>query len=101
MGFIPQGTMATCHYLCGRHDEAASWAEAALQSQPNHLYARCVLVASYAMAGRIDEARRACVTFRQFDPGARVSTINDRMGFRREEDVQRLQQGLRLAGLPE
>jgi TolB-like protein/class 3 adenylate cyclase/Tfp pilus assembly protein PilF len=101
MGFLPQGGMASCHYLCGRYDEAASWAEAALQSQPNHLYARCVLVASYAMAGRIDAAQQACETYQQFDPAARVSNVNDRLALRREQDIQKFQQGLRLAGLPE
>jgi TolB-like protein/class 3 adenylate cyclase/Tfp pilus assembly protein PilF len=101
MIFLPQGFMATSHYLCGRYDEAASWAETALQSQPNHLHALCVLVASQAMAGRIVAARQACVAYQQFDPTARVSNITDRIALRRGEDIEKFEQGLRLAGLPE
>jgi adenylate cyclase len=99
--FLPQGQMAISHYLCGRFDEAASWAATALQSRPNHLTALRVLVASYAMAGRTDAARQACVSYQQSDPGARISNINDRMALRREEDIEKFQRGLRLAGVPE
>ena len=101
MSFLPQGAMAGCHYLCGRYDEAVSWAEAALQYQPNHLSALRILVASQAMAGRIDAARQACVAYQQFDPAAAVPNVNDRLALRRDEDIAKFKQGLRLAGMPE
>jgi hypothetical protein len=41
------------------------------------------------------------VTYQQFDPVARVSNVNDRLALRREQDIQKFEQGLRLAGLPE
>jgi TolB-like protein/class 3 adenylate cyclase/Tfp pilus assembly protein PilF len=99
--FLPQGQMAISNYLCGRYDEAISWAATALQSRPNHLTALRVLVASHAMAGRIDAARQACAAYQQFDPAARVSNVNDRLALRREEDIAKFERGLRLAGLPE
>jgi TolB-like protein/class 3 adenylate cyclase/Tfp pilus assembly protein PilF len=99
--FLPQGQLATSHYLCGRYDEAVSWAATALQSRPNHLTALRVLVASHAMAGRIDAAQQACVAYQQFDPAARVSNVNDRLALSRDEDIEKFERGLRLAGLPE
>jgi hypothetical protein len=38
---------------------------------------------------------------RPLDPGARVSTIRQRDPLRRPEDLTKLAEGLRLAGLPE
>jgi hypothetical protein len=35
------------------------------------------------------------------DPGARISNIQQRYPFRRQEDLTRFGEGLRLAGLPE
>jgi hypothetical protein len=53
------------------------------------------------MAGRIDAARQACAAYQQRDPAARVSNVNNRLAVRREQDIQKFQHGLRLAGLPE
>ena len=99
--FLAQGQMAISHYLRGRYDEATSWAATALHLRPNHLTALRVLVASHAMAGRIDAARQACVAYQQSDPTARVSNINDRLTLRRDEDIEKFKEGLRRAGLPE
>jgi TolB-like protein/class 3 adenylate cyclase/Tfp pilus assembly protein PilF len=101
MIFLPQGQMAISHYLCGHYDEAASWRTIALQSRANHLTALRVLVASHAMAGDIDAARQACSAYQQSDPAARVSNVNVRLTFRRNEDIEKFKEGLRRAGLPE
>jgi hypothetical protein len=95
--------MAISHFLCDRYDEACSWAETSLQSRPNHLTALRVLVASHAMAGRIDAAQQAAATYLQFDPAARISNIKDQLAslFQRDEVVAKFERGLRLAGFPE
>ena len=56
-----------------------------------------IVEGAHAMAGRVDATRQACVTYQQFDPAVRVSNVNDR----REQDIQKFEQGLRLAGLLE
>ena len=101
--FLPQGQMAISHFLCDRYDEACSWAETSLRSRPNHLTALRVLMASHAIAGRIDAARQAAATYLQFDPTARLSNVKDRLAslFQRDEVVAKFERGLRLAGLPE
>jgi hypothetical protein len=57
-------------------------------------------MANLAMAGRIAEARRVCDAVLQTDPALRISGIKS-LPFRRLEDVEKLGQAWRIAGVPE
>jgi hypothetical protein len=57
-------------------------------------------MASLAMTGRIAEARRACDVVLQTDAALRISGIKS-TPFRRLEDVEKLGQAWRIAGVPE
>jgi tetratricopeptide (TPR) repeat protein len=83
----PRAATATAHLLAGRYEQAWSWAEESLQEQPNCPTGLRVLAASYALGGRLEEARRAIARLRQVDPTLRVSTLQDRVPLRRPEDV--------------
>ncbi|MCC8938694.1 winged helix-turn-helix domain-containing protein [Bradyrhizobium sp. Arg68] len=98
--FIPQTGMAFAHFFGGRYDEGLSLATSAIQRQPNFLGAQRILMSSLAMAGRIAEARRACDAVLQTDPALRISGIKS-SPFRRLEDVEKLGQAWRIAGVPE
>jgi adenylate cyclase len=99
--FVPQSGIATAYLLMARYDEALSWAGRALQELPNFPPALRTAMVSYALAGRIDEARQACAVYRQFDPAARISSSREWMLFQRGEDIEKFEKALRLAGLPE
>jgi hypothetical protein len=58
-------------------------------------------MANLALAGRIAEARRACDAVLQIDPTFRISGIRSRTPFRRLEDIEKLGQAYRIAGVPE
>jgi TolB-like protein/class 3 adenylate cyclase len=93
---------AFAHFLLGRYDQAASWAAMALQDNPDNPAGLRIQAASHAMAGRPEQAHRALVRLRQLNPALRVSTLKDLLGpYRRAEDLSRLEEGLRQAGLPE
>jgi len=92
---------ATAHFLMGQYDEAAAWAEKALQEQPAYLTALQVSTASHALAGRVMEAQQMMSRLRKADPGLRLSNVGGRLALRRPEDVARLSEGLREAGLPD
>ena len=92
---------AFAHFLLGRYDEAASWAAMVLQANPDHQPGLRVAAASNAMAGRPEQAHEAMVRLRQLNPALRVSTLKDVSGPSRREDLSRLEEGLRRAGLPE
>lgn len=81
--------------------DAITWAEAALRERPNYLAAIRELAAASALAGRLPEAQKAMAHLREIDPAMRVSNVKDWVPFRRPDDLKRLQEGLRIAGLPE
>jgi adenylate cyclase len=60
-------------------------------------------MACHATAGRVEEARQAWAVARQIDPTQRISTVMDRLRFRRwrPEDIQRYVEAYRIAGMPE
>jgi TolB-like protein/class 3 adenylate cyclase len=101
LSFRAQGGIAFANFLAGRYDEAISWAEKALRERPNYLAAIRELAAASALAGRLPEAQRAMAQLRQIDPTRRVSTVKDWVPLRRPDDLNRLQEGLRKAGLPD
>jgi len=89
------------HFVAGRYDEAASWSERAIRQGPNFLPALRNAATSYALAGRMDEARRALVRLLEVDPGCRLATLREQVQLQRPEDFARYAEGLRRAGLPE
>jgi TolB-like protein len=95
-----QASVAYGHFFAGRYGEASTWAERSLQEQVNPVALR-VLSASTALAGRHVEARGASTRLMQLDPALRVSDIKRMIPIRRPDDLARLEEGLRLAGLPE
>jgi TolB-like protein/class 3 adenylate cyclase len=98
--FRAQGGIAFAHFLAGRYHDAITWAEAALRERPNYLAAIRELAAASALAGRLPEAQKAMAHLREIDPAMRVSNVKDWVPFRRPDDLKRLQEGLRMAGLP-
>jgi len=93
---------ANAYFFLGRYDEAASWAAMALQDNADHHPGLRIAAASNAMAGRLEQAQKAMARLRQLNPALRVSILKDVVGpFRRAEDLSRLEEGMRQAGLPE
>ena len=97
--FFTQTATAYCHFLAGRYDEAASWAETAIRQWPDILISLCVAAASHALAGRPGEARQFVITVRRLDPGLRLSDLAALFPFGRPRDRLLLADGLRKAGL--
>jgi len=100
--FTMQGVTAFAHFFAGRYEEATSWAEKAFWERPNILATLRVAAASYALAGRREEARKAVARALELDPDMRLSNLKDRIGiFRHSEDYAKYAEALRKAGLPE
>jgi tetratricopeptide (TPR) repeat protein len=92
---------AWAHLLAGRYGEAQKAAQAALGEQPDYVNALYALAASSALAGQTALARDAMARLRQFDPGARIGLLLQRYPLRRPEDLAKVADGLRRAGMPE
>jgi TolB-like protein len=100
--FTMQGVTAFAHFFAGRYDEATAWAEKAFWERPNILATLRIAAASNALAGRLEEARKAIGRALELDPEMRVSNLEGRIGwFRRPEDFAKYADALRKAGLPE
>jgi TolB-like protein/tetratricopeptide (TPR) repeat protein len=89
------------HLLAGRFDEASLWAEKAYRNEPNYANAYSVAAASHALAGRLEEARKAMERVLHLYPALNISNLKDWFPFRRPEDFTVWTEGLRRAGLPE
>jgi tetratricopeptide (TPR) repeat protein len=93
---------AHAHFFLGRYEEAASWADTALQDSPNIQPGLRIAAASNGMAGRPEQARKLVTLLQQLNPALRVSNLKDVVGpYRRAADLSRYEEGLRQAGLPE
>jgi adenylate cyclase len=99
--FVAANAMASVHFLAGRYEEAIGWAAKAVRQHHGYPLAMQTTVASYALAGRMEDAKRACALYLQLHPKTRLSAIKERMLCVRDEDIQKYAAGLRLGGLPE
>jgi TolB-like protein len=99
--FRMQAGMAMAHLFAGRFESASSWAEKAYEDLPSFLMVVCVIAASHALAGQLDDARRAMQHVRELDPTLRISNLQDWIPIRRPEHLATFAEGLRRAGLPE
>jgi tetratricopeptide (TPR) repeat protein len=99
--FRMQAGMGFAHLLAGRFDDASSWAEKAFNDLPTFLPAVSIIAASNALAGRMEQARRAMEHLHQLDPALRVDNLTNWFPIRRPEDSAKWSDGLRKAGLPE
>jgi tetratricopeptide (TPR) repeat protein len=99
--FNMQTGMAWAYLLAGQYADAQSWAQAALRTLPDYLNPLVIMVASSALAGDLDQARKTLAHMQEIETGARIATVRQRYPFRRAEHAARVDEGLRLAGLPE
>jgi TolB-like protein len=99
--FLTYSAMAFAHFIAGRDADASGWAATALRVKPNWLPALRVVIASNAMRGQADEARRALSLYSRIDPQVSIARICEFYPLRRDVDRQRLILGMRKAGVPE
>ena len=59
------------------------------------------LIASYALTQKQAEAKEALAKQQQMHPQVRLSNLWQAARLRRPDDIARLKEGLRLAGMPE
>jgi TolB-like protein/class 3 adenylate cyclase len=99
--FVVQTGLAWAHFFAGRNEDASTWAATAVRQQPNYLSGQRAMMACHAMSGRLEEAREVCARALQLDPTQRISGIKDRVRLSRAQDIERLAQAFRIAGMPE
>jgi TolB-like protein/class 3 adenylate cyclase len=93
--------MGLAHLFCKRWHEAETWAGEATHRAPTFLPPLRPLAASLAFQGKIDEARKVGALILRLDPSFCLSNLLEYLPIQREEDIALMNEGLRLAGIPE
>jgi hypothetical protein len=87
--------------VAGRYNESIQWAETALRENSSDLPALRELAASHALLGQQAEAQAVMDRLRKVNPAMVVRAVKEWLPLRRPDDLARLEEGLRKAGLPE
>jgi TolB-like protein len=91
------------HFVAGRYDDAATWAERAESERPAGIGfgPLRLLASSYAHVNRLDDARNAFASVLEVTPRISATGIRKAIHFGQPEDLERYLDGLRKAGLRE
>ena len=93
--------LADAAYFLKRYEEAAEWAQRALQ-QPNFQWSRyTVLIAALAQLGRLDEARNCIQELQVKRPNTSIAFVRETHLFGDTASFAHYLDGLRMAGLPD
>jgi adenylate cyclase len=93
--------IAMAHFVAGRYSEASLWARKSVYRKPNWRLGNAVLISSLAQLNLLEEAKEAVDNFLENSPNETISNIRKMLTFKRPDDAQRFEEGLRKAGLPE
>jgi uncharacterized protein HemY len=89
------------HFVAGRYSEASLWARKSVHRKPNWRLGNAVLISSLAQLNLLEEAKEAVDNFLENSPNETISNLRKVLPFKRPDDAQRFEEGLRKAGLPE
>jgi hypothetical protein len=88
-------------FVAGRYGECIAWTRKSHRANPRFAAALRTLAPALALSGDEEGARSVGKELLAIDPGFRVSTFIEWYPLRRSEDLDRLREGLRAAGLPD
>jgi adenylate cyclase len=98
--FAQAGLAFACFFL-GNYEEGLKCAADALRHYPNHVASLRAAMACHALSGNIEAAQKLWRQLALLSPSDRVSETRKRFPLRRDQDLAKLQQAYRLAGMPE
>jgi len=99
--FFAQVGLGFAYFFLGNHEGGLKCAADALRHHPDYVEALRVAMACNAFGGNMEAARRLWQQAALLSPSDRVSGTQTRVRFRRDQDLAKLQEAYRLAGMPE
>lgn len=99
--YFAQAGAALALCFLGDYEGGRKYAVEALRDHPNYVSGLRIAMACSAFAGDMKAAQEFYRQFAALAPLERVSDQRKRVTYRREEDYLKLEEGLRLAGMPE
>jgi TolB-like protein/class 3 adenylate cyclase len=99
--FFAHGGLASANFFLGNYEQGLKCAADALRHHPDYVAAQRITMACHALSGNIEAARRLWEQTALLSPSDRVSKMRKGAPFRRDQDLAKLQEAYRLAGMPE
>ena len=94
-------TLGRAHRLAGHYDEAIAALESAKDHFGQNVDMHVALAVTYVEVGRDAEARAEAETILKLDPSFSIAEFAKALPYRDPEDLDRVVQAMRQAGLPE
>ncbi len=101
LNFFHWAVAGVAEFVSGRHQEAAEWLRRSRRANGRFFPGARLLAATLALSGDSRQARAVCKELLTLDPSQRLSNALAAHPFRRPEDLERLVDGLRSAGMPQ
>jgi adenylate cyclase len=98
--FFAQAGLAYAYFFLGNYEEGLKCAADALRHHPDYVQALRVAMACNAMSGNIEAAQKLWLQIALLSPSDRVSETRKRAPYR-DQDLAKIQEAYRLAGMPE
>jgi adenylate cyclase len=99
--FLGQTGLAYAYFFLGNYEEGLKCAADALRHHPSYPPALRIAMACNARSGNIEAAQKVWRQLALLSPTDRVSETRKRGGYWRDQDLAKLQEAYRLAGMPE
>ena len=99
--FQAQAGLGFAYFFLGNYEEGLKCAVDALRHHPNHVGSLRVAIVCNALSGNIEAAQKLWRQVALLSPSDRVSETRKRLGYRRDQDLAKIQEAYRLAGMPE
>jgi adenylate cyclase len=96
LAWATYGIFAMALYLVGRYEEAISAAEKSMRLRPRYVTGCAIRAAGLAQLGKVSEAEGQLAII----PASSLAKVVTLWPFRNDDDLQRVFDGLRKAGLP-
>lgn len=99
--FGVQFGVAASHFVLKDYDEAIAWTSKTLAKHSSQLSAICVRAAALALTSRVGEARDDLKAIQRINPSMSIAAVPYVFPVARQEILDNLKRGLRLAGMPD
>jgi adenylate cyclase len=91
--------LGLAYLLAGKYETAATLLRQRILLVPNTDFSRALLTSALGHLGEIDEAKRVWGELKEINPNYTFADHISRQPFKRKEDVERIAEGLRKAGV--
>jgi AraC-like DNA-binding protein len=99
LNFLWSVGIASTKFQSGRYEESIRWYRRAQAENPASIWTNRFLAATYVLAGRTDDARRALATFTRAHPGVTIAQVRSSLPWNTLY-LDRTSEGLEKAGMP-